>query len=117
MALIACNECSKEYSDQAPACIHCGAKNQGFKKQMGCLPILLLCAIGAIAFVIVIGLFLSDTPEAKARMKDSDTIDFCESEYARMKEEPGTSTGALRMSYLTCEKMKEDFRAKWRSEP
>lgn len=75
---------------------------------------------GIVALLIIFFVFgdqLSPSPESQARMKDRAAIDFCESEYDRIKEDPRMSRGALGIAYGACEQMKADYRRKWNREP
>jgi len=76
-----------------------------------------------IVIVVLLGLFLgfgaylSSTPDGKARIKERSAIDYCESEYARLREDPRMTRGALGIAYGACEQMKADYRRKWNREP
>lgn len=53
MALIACNECRKEISDQAKSCPSCGAPIKKPKKSIGAGTIILVVAVVFWAFVFL----------------------------------------------------------------
>lgn len=117
MALIQCKECSKEYSDQAATCVNCGAKNPNYRKPMGCFAITALIVGGLVVVFFGFGFILMQSPGGQERSKERDAIYYCEDNYAKLKEAPGTSTAMLQIAYGACEKMKNDFRTKWNREP
>lgn len=121
MALITCHECNKQYSSEAATCVHCGATNKDYvKPTSGCMTALLwTVGIVVVGFVILMmfGASISSTPEGKERSSERFAIEYCEDEYDKLKEDPRMTRGALAIAYGACEKMKDDFRAKWGREP
>ncbi|HSR65908.1 MAG TPA: hypothetical protein VLM17_09960 [Xanthomonadaceae bacterium] len=118
MALLDCPECKREYSDQAAACVHCGARNPAHRKPT---PLILKLLLGIVVlFVTFIGLGLvleMADPTSGQRNDDRSAIEYCESEYARLEDDPRMTRGALGLAYGACEKLKDDFRRKWNREP
>ena len=117
MALIGCGECGKEISSEAPACPHCGAPNRAYVKPMGLFSKLLIGAFVLTFLFLGFGCLLASSPDGQARSKERDAIEYCESEYERLRENPGTTRGALEIAYGACEMMKREFREKWNREP
>jgi hypothetical protein len=118
MAMIRCTECGKDFSDQAKACVHCGARNPSFASPGRWLGRIVMG--GAILFVILLSygcLLGAMDPESEARAKDRDVISYCEDQYQEMKDDPRLSKGARGIAYGACEKLKADYRQKWNREP
>lgn len=70
MALFACSECGKSYSDQAAACVHCGARNPKYKSAGTRFLIgVLILVCGIFILIGVIAAFDNPTPEQKLSRK------------------------------------------------
>lgn len=125
MALISCSECSKEISDRAASCPHCGAPvgaaalvvNRGAdeseSKKSSVWKWLFGVPIGGFVLVMIIGSCAGNTPEGKERQASRDAISLCWSEQGRKSLDPGSA----RFVASTCEKMESDYRAKWGRNP
>jgi hypothetical protein len=61
MALIKCKDCQKEFSTDAKACPHCGAKLPLLHQKLGCGGFLLVMFILA----LLVGIFSDDPPAPK----------------------------------------------------
>lgn len=53
--VIACDECKKEYSEQAKACVHCGARNPNKMSAGGKFGVAILVIVGLFVAFLVIG--------------------------------------------------------------
>jgi len=53
--LITCQECKKEYSSEAKACVHCGAKNPKLMSGAGMFGVVVLVLVGLFVAFLVIG--------------------------------------------------------------
>lgn len=118
MALIKCAECGNDYSEQAKACVHCGARNPN-KTSAGTV-IGYVIGLGAIivgGFLAYGCMRLNTDPDAQASATERDAIAYCESEYARLKERQSMDPAALQLASDTCDMMKVDYRHKWNREP
>ena len=79
MAMKTCAECGKEFSDQARACVHCGAPNPRKAGPFaGAAKLVAGIALGTFALVFAYSAYLSGTPEAKERREDRKAIEQCE---------------------------------------
>jgi hypothetical protein len=113
-----CAECGREYSNQAAACVQCGARNPTRTSAGAVLGKIVLVIVGLfVAFMVLGAILVANDPDADARNKDRDAINYCEDTYAQLKDDPRMTQGALGIAYGACEKMKEDYRAKWNREP
>lgn len=134
MALLSCPDCGHQVSDQAPSCPSCGrplartstATHQATapvlpeKKSSGCLTvvlILLAIPVGIFLIFFVQAMLSSDDPEVKARHKAADVIEYCEADYQKKTQDPRLSREALGFVYGVCEKLKDDYRAKYGRDP
>lgn len=113
MALINCIECSKQYSDQATACVHCGARNPNRKSPLR----IMLLALAVLVSIILFGMVIAEGNPRMVRHTDADAINRCEAEYGRLKEHPGMTRDALVLAYETCQKLRQDYRDRWGYEP
>lgn len=125
MALIACRECSKQISDQAAACPHCGMPQtpatqsiqeaqplQAPKKEVSIWVWVIVVPAVCLAVAAATGACTpSADSEAKAHARRA--IDLCWSEQARKSITPGEA----RFIAGACEKMERDFRSKWGVNP
>lgn len=111
MALVKCWECSKEISDSAANCPHCGAaqhrgevsskpKSGGWWKWAIGLP------VGGFALLMVIGAMNSNPEKTQARR----AYETCMAESASA-DRARSSTSSFVAS--TCERMRADFVAKY----
>lgn len=121
MALVQCSDCSKEISDQAPTCVHCGAKNPRYKKPTSAVGTFakwtLWIAVGLVTLLLFYGCSQARTPEGKERSSERFAIEYCEDHAEEVKNDPRMSPGAYRIAYGACEVLKDDFRKKWNREP
>jgi hypothetical protein len=132
MALIQCHECNGQVSDQAAACPHCGApagkgvqtaqastvtalpssaqtKSKGSKWWLW---ILLVPVIGFVGLMII-GSTVGDTPEAREKDKARAVIKLCWGDQGRKSNTPDVA----RFIAGTCEKLEDQFRAKFGVNP
>lgn len=107
MALIACQDCGKAFSDSSRACPFCG-----WRRPSGALKWLLVpLALGAL--FLMWGASISSTPEGQARASERAAIDLCWQDQRRKSLDAGTAqfvAGA-------CEMMEDRFRQKWGRNP
>ena len=125
MALIACSECSKEISDKAATCPHCGAPVASGQSKRGSYyddtpashpPVATIATksnwwkwvIGVPVFGFVLLMVIgscTDSPERQQRFREADAIKLCWEEQKRKSLDPGTA----RFVAGACEKMERDF--------
>lgn len=121
MALVVCTECGNAVSDRAAACPKCGAPVSAWAKyvpEKSHWLRNLLIGGGALLFLFIVwGAFLAGTPEGKERIKMRDAIDYCDSQTDRLKADPRMSPGAVGLHMDACDKLRNDYRAKWKREP
>jgi hypothetical protein len=121
MALINCHECGKEYSSEAPACVHCGAKNASYvKPTSGCLRLFGWGAGGALVVVVLLMMYgarVASTPEGAERIKARDVIDYCEKEAEKARTDPRMSQTAVQIATGACDVLREEYRRKWNRQP
>ena len=100
--MITCPECKAEYSDQAKACIHCGAKNP--KKMSGGskFGIFALVIIGLFIAFLVIGNMAYDPKEHAL----SDAIARCRKD----ENDQLLSIGARRLARDACEMLAQRYK-------
>lgn len=121
MALEVCTECGNSVSDRAAACPKCGAPVSTKAKYV---PepshwIRNTVCLAAILFggFLLWGFMLAGTPEGKERIKMRDAIEYCDSQTTRLKDDPRMSAGAVGLHMDACDKLRNDYRAKWSREP
>ncbi|KRG47373.1 hypothetical protein ARC20_03330 [Stenotrophomonas panacihumi] len=51
------------------------------------------------------------------RQQDARTIEFCEERYKEMNADRQYTPDMLRFHSMTCQKMREDYRANWGRDP
>jgi hypothetical protein len=109
MAIINCPECSKEISDKAKSCPHCGAKK---KASWLWLKIVLGVPAGLFLLMMLIG---SCTPKEKrdTKARDRAAIQLCWEEQSRKSLDPA----AARFSASACEMMERNFRGTHNAQP
>lgn len=121
MALVTCTECGNAVSDKAAACPKCGAPVSSAAKYV---PepshwlrntVIVVVVLGAL--FIGWGAMLASTPEGKERILMRDAIDYCDSETERLKDDPRMSPGPVGLHMDACDKLRNDYRAKWNREP
>lgn len=126
MALIACRECGKEVSDQAPACPHCGAPALAAAPKRGTYyddtpapaavaeiksgsnwwKWLIGVPVGGFLLLMLIG-SCSGTPSSRAaKSSQSSAIELCWKDFGKKSNDPDTA----RFIASTCEKMEADAR-------
>lgn len=110
MAMTTCKECSKELSDTAKACPHCGAKNR--PKTSTLTKVISVPMIGIFLFFIY-ALFAGQSPEDKEKSDARAVIKRCWEDQARKSLDPGTARYVAQM----CENFEQEFRAKYRHNP
>lgn len=106
MAMTACAECTKEISDKASACPHCGAKKKTSKTW---LYVLLGVPVAFLGFGAVVG----NSPEGKVRSGEQGAIEQCWSEQRKTSNDPATA----RFIAGACEKMEQDYTSKHGRKP
>ncbi|MGK5017684.1 hypothetical protein [Janthinobacterium sp. HLS12-2] len=106
MALIACRECSKQYSDSASACPQCGAR---VKKRRLWIWIPLSIPIAFILFAVL----RTRAPDEDEKIRARDAIDLCWSKQKTKSFDPSTAQFVAR----ACETMEEDFKTKYHVAP
>ncbi|MBN8714581.1 MAG: zinc ribbon domain-containing protein [Xanthomonadales bacterium] len=109
MAMTTCKECSKEISDTAKACPHCGAK----VPHASVWPWIIGVPIALFVAMMVIGTVAGSSPEAQAKAQARDAIAYCWKQQADKALDPSTQ----RFVASTCEKMENDFRTKYSTDP
>ena len=72
--MIKCTECGKEYSDQAKACVHCGAPNTTISG--GCLKAVIGLVVMVVVFVIIVIALRAYTIDPQ-EVIDSEAIKEC----------------------------------------
>lgn len=127
MALIACAECSKEISDKALSCPHCGAPQaapaafqasttvpvDSKKTGSSWLRWLIGVPVGGFVILMIVGSCAGGSPEGQARASARDAIELCWTEQSKKSLDPG----AARFVAGACEKMEADYRTKWGRNP
>ena len=131
MAMINCGECGRSISDQAVACPGCGAPVLRSPTRTA-VPVSssngrqILLAVLGLAAIGIVGLgILAIVPAPKnagqsvssAQQHDRDVIETCHADYAKKKDDPRMDRNALALVYTVCEKLENDYRAKWGKEP
>lgn len=121
MALVVCTECGNAVSDRAAACPKCGAPVSVQAKHVPEKSHWLrntVIAVGVLFFLFLAwGAFIAGTPEGKQRISERRVIDYCDSETERLKDDPRMTRGALGLHMDACDKLRNDYRAKWGREP
>ncbi|MCO1335350.1 hypothetical protein MO867_13510 [Microbulbifer sp. OS29] len=95
--LIQCKECSNEYSDQAQACIHCGARNPNKTSTGRKAGVAMLSLLGIAAGLLVLGNLIYD-PE-------KDALQRALIECRKAQDDPLLTTEARRMARTACDEM------------
>jgi endogenous inhibitor of DNA gyrase (YacG/DUF329 family) len=111
VAIINCSECGKDVSDTATNCPHCGARVK--KPGMGWFAKLALFVVGAFALVMVLGTCASSDPEIQSMRKDRRVIEACVDDM----NDPLRSAQHREAARYMCERLRDDFRRKYRREP
>jgi hypothetical protein len=101
--LVSCPECSKEFSDVAKVCPHCG-----YRKARSWLWLKLLIGVPLIIFVIA-AFMAKDDDSYNARA----AIKVCWNDQAKKSNDPSMA----RFIASVCEKMERDFRGKYGVSP
>lgn len=112
MALIQCPECRRSVSDSAMSCPHCGFALADPTKRSGCLPVILIILVPAIA-LLVWALGKNWSPQDEARWKAEEAIDSCWKEHERKSLSPE----AKRLMALSCERLENGYRERYGSNP
>ena len=99
--LVACKECGKEVSDQAPTCPACGAR-----VKRGPWGLVLLTIAGAFAAFMAYGFYLTSLPGAAEAGRARDAYNVC----VGLAQRQGDST-------LPCDRIIDDFMAKYGRRP
>lgn len=106
MAIIKCRECGKEISTQADKCPHCGAKRKKIK-------LWLWIPLGLVVAFFGFGAIVGNTPEAKKKAQDRETIAFC------WEEQSKKSNTQLESQFIskTCEQLENEFTTNYGHKP
>lgn len=109
MALIECTECKKEVSSEAANCPHCGvrikAKPKIWRWVFG-------VPLGGFALIMIIG-SMAGGPEADEKARNRDVIAMC----LKDMNDPLRDAMAREAARAVCERLRDDFRQKYRAEP
>lgn len=111
--MITCPDCKKEYSDQAPRCVHCGARNPNRMSGGKKVGIVLLVLIGLVVAFLGFGAVVGNTPAGKQQARERNAIATCWDSQAKKSLDPGEQ----RFVASACEKMEDDYRKKWGHNP
>lgn len=107
MTLITCGECGNQVSSTAKNCPSCGARVKPKSK-------LWLWLIGVpIGIFVIFAIIGSNDPQKQAKRNDRRVYELC---IADMND-PLRSPGFRAASRSMCEKLRDDFRAKYNLEP
>lgn len=116
MALKTCHECGKEYSSEAKACIHCGARNPSHRG-MGYYAsrLALVAGLLVVGFMALGGLLVSRVPpeEREAKYRDREAIEMCREQ----QNDELSDISTRRMIREACDKMASNFRATYGVDP
>ncbi|MGC0155645.1 hypothetical protein ACPRNU_24565 [Chromobacterium vaccinii] len=109
MALVACYECKKEISSEAPSCPHCGAKKPSNVKTY------LLGTVGVIIAWAIYAVSSTDTssPEAREKMNAQAAIEKC---WETQRRE-SLDAGQKQFLAGVCEGMESKYTAKYGTNP
>jgi hypothetical protein len=115
MALVSCVECGGKVSDAAATCPHCGVAvamplAAGKKAGRSWWKWVLGVPVGLFALVMVVGLMNSNPEKSRAR----DAYELCMKDLASA-DRARSGTGAVLAGM--CEKMRQDFVAKYHVSP
>jgi hypothetical protein len=115
MAMTTCAECKAEISDQAAACVKCGAPlpeppapPSNFWAFFGPISIVGACVVAVLYFA---GVFKGGPPDERSRL--SRAVTECWSVQAQKSNDLGTARFAARL----CEQMEKDFVARFGHRP
>ena len=116
MALKTCHECGKEYSSEAKACIHCGARNESWTSPGMKVAATLFCIV--FAGVILVGVLIANRPKepaglAKAKSQARAALDECRSR----QDDELRELSERRFTRAMCDKMEADFRSNFGENP
>lgn len=106
MAMTACKECGAEISTKASSCPKCGAKVPKFKWW-------LWVPAGLFGVFMLIGAIRGSSPEVKEQRFAERVIEQCWTDQKLKSLDPGAARFAARV----CEKMEDDYLAKYRRRP
>lgn len=116
MALKTCHECGKQYSSEAKACIHCGARN-GSHRGLGYYVsrFALVAGLLVVGFIAVGALLLSQVPpeQREAKRRDREAIELCREQ----QNDELSDLSTRRMIREACDKMASNFRATYGVDP
>lgn len=107
--LITCAECGKDYSDQAKACVHCGAKNparMGGGLKAATIIMALVCVF--LAFLLF-GNLAGDPEKQQARDAISECRESVQDELLDLE--------ARRLARSTCDMMEQRFEDRYGHAP
>lgn len=107
MALITCKECSTEVSSEAKTCPKCGVRVKPASKVW-------MWVLGVpVAVFLVFAVIGANNPQAEAKHRDRQVYELCVSD----ANDPLRSSSFREASRSMCEKLRDDFRAKYGREP
>jgi hypothetical protein len=108
--MITCTECGKEYSDQAKACVHCGAPNT--TKSGGCLKAVLGLVAMVVVFAIIVIALRAYTVDPQ-EVIDSEAIKECR----KTENDELLDIGARRLARDACDLMEKQYNEKYGHAP
>lgn len=108
--MIACKECGKEYSDQAKACVHCGAPNA--TKSGGCLKAMIGLVVMVVVFVMIVIALRAYTLDPEEAIK-SEAIKECR----KTENDELLDIGARRLARDACDLMEKQYNEKYGHAP
>lgn len=109
MAIVECKECGKEISSEAKACPGCGAPLP--REGMGVLAKVFLSLGGVLALFLAIGALTGPSNDQKT--KDRAVLATCWEMQAKKSLDPG----AARFAAGACERLEDEFQAKYGVRP
>ena len=108
--MIKCTECGKEYSDQAKACVHCGARNP--TNSGGCLKAIIGLVVMVVVFAIFVIAMRAYTLDPQ-EVIDSEAIKECR----KVENDELLSIGARRLARDACDLMEQRYNDKYGHAP
>lgn len=131
MAMVKCRECGRDISDQAASCPGCGAPlyrapvsvaaGNSTGRQLALAVVLLgFLAILFLGLMAFLGRSSNGSPgvgSVSTQQHEREVVEYCREDYAKKKDDPRLDRNALSIVYAACEKLENDYRAKWGRDP